>query len=257
MSDLGLRAQLPSNSFPDPEKNQPPEISDQDWELRTGRAITALQETLPEFFDKGLVTSVNKSTGLPRTSASLPAAHINFLEPYTIQDDDEPIYSSQIRLSYTPPLELPAPFPKTFHIEGIQLYLASSSFIKHTMNALYSDLNVELTKLTVSPLASSSSKKRQTRQKSILIRQNVTGLARVSAKPAEWEIESTYTFSPITGLIHQHVVNSIHPAPRLAVYDSMRSSLSKLLGFEWHGGASHNAPNGAAFKGKKPSPKSG
>jgi hypothetical protein len=134
MSDLGLRAQLPSNSFPDPEKNQPPEISDQDWELRTGeshqfrknqadlggtgRAITALQETLPEFFDKGLVTSVNKSTGIPRNSASLPAAHINFLEPYTISDDDEPIYSSQIRLSYTPPLELPAPFPKTFHIEG-------------------------------------------------------------------------------------------------------------------------------------------
>lgn len=131
---MGLRAQLPSNSFPDPDKNQPPEISDQDWELRTGeshqlrknqadlggtgRAITVLQETLPEFFDKGLITSVNKSTGIPRNSASLPSANINFLEPYTLQDDDEPIYSSKIRLSYTPPLELPAPFPKTFHIEG-------------------------------------------------------------------------------------------------------------------------------------------
>jgi hypothetical protein len=58
--------------------------------------------------------------------------------------------------------------------------------------------------------------------------------------------ESTYTFSPITGLIHEHVVNSIHPAPHQAVYDSLRLSLGKLLGLEW----GDRSPNGAACKDK-------
>ena len=62
--------------------------------------------------------------------------------------------------------------------------------------------------------------------------------------------ESTYTFSPITGLIHEHVVNSIHPAPHQAVYDSLRLSLGKILGLEWSNGASSSSPNGAAYKGK-------
>jgi hypothetical protein len=60
--------------------------------------------------------------------------------------------------------------------------------------------------------------------------------------------ESTYTFSPISGLIHEHVVNSIHPAPHQAVYDSLRLSLGKLLGLEW--GAGSGSPNGVAYKGK-------
>lgn len=33
-------------------------------------------------------------------------------------DDGEPIYSPRVRLQYTPPVALPAPFPKTFHLEG-------------------------------------------------------------------------------------------------------------------------------------------
>ena len=62
--------------------------------------------------------------------------------------------------------------------------------------------------------------------------------------------ESTYTFSPITGLIHEHTVNSIHPAPHQAVYDSLRSSLG------WGDEAGSSSPNGAACKGKIQSEKS-
>ena len=62
--------------------------------------------------------------------------------------------------------------------------------------------------------------------------------------------ESTYTFSPVTGLIDEHVVNSIHPAPHQAVYDSLRLSLGKILGLEWSNGAGSSSPNGAAYKGK-------
>ena len=68
--------------------------------------------------------------------------------------------------------------------------------------------------------------------------------------------ESTYTFSPITGLIHEHVVNSIHPAPHQAVYDSLRLSLGKVLGLGWGDGAGSSSPNGAACEGKIQSEKS-
>ena len=67
--------------------------------------------------------------------------------------------------------------------------------------------------------------------------------------------ESTYTFSPITGLIHEHVVNSIHPAPHQAVYDSLRLSLGKVMGLGWGDGAGSSSPNGAACNGKVQSEK--
>ena len=41
---------------------------------------------------------------------------------------------------------------------------------------------------------------------------------------------STYSFSPNSGLINNHVVNSIYPAPHQAVYDSLRLSLGKIFG---------------------------
>jgi len=76
-----------------------------------------MQETLPDFFETGLVISVNKTTGMPsRYSFFSPPTNISFLEPPLLKDDEEPIYCPNIRLSYTP--QLPAPFPKTFHIEG-------------------------------------------------------------------------------------------------------------------------------------------
>lgn len=97
-------------------------VSDHEWDIRTGvshgitsctseshliigtrlqgRAIYTLQQTLPSFFQTGLVANVN-ATGVP-------AKHT----------DDENIYSPQIRLVYTPPVALPSPFPRTLSIEG-------------------------------------------------------------------------------------------------------------------------------------------
>ena len=60
--------------------------------------------------------------------------------------------------------------------------------------------------------------------------------------------ESTYTFSPITGFIHQHIVDSILPTPHVAVYDSLRLTLGKLLGWEPGSGAT---TNGVICNGKR------
>ena len=38
-SDLGLRSQRPPDSLPDPKQDTPPELSDQEWEIRTGGRV--------------------------------------------------------------------------------------------------------------------------------------------------------------------------------------------------------------------------
>jgi hypothetical protein len=61
---------------------------------------------------------------------------------------------------------------------------------------------------------------------------------------------STYTFSPITGLIHTHTVNSIHPAPHQAVYGALRASLGKVFGLGLEGGgAMRSGRAGAVCEG--------
>ena len=40
--------------------------------------------------------------------------------------------------------------------------------------------------------------------------------------------ECTYTFSPRSGLIDLHTVNSIHPAPSETVYATFQKALSKM-----------------------------
>jgi len=52
-------------------------------------------------------------------------------------------------------------------------------------------------------------------------------------------------------------VNSIHPAPHQAVYDSLRLSFGKVLGLEWGVGNSPTTVNGTACNGKIRSGKGG
>lgn len=63
--------------------------------------------------------------------------------------DGESIYSPRIKLTYAPPTPLPAPFPQTLALEGLHLYIASSIFVRHTLNALYTDLAVTLQRVRV------------------------------------------------------------------------------------------------------------
>lgn len=121
-----------------------------------GRAIYVLQETLPAFFHTGLITCVDATTGAPKAPRStshhssfhIPiidsAPSLDFLSsssssadgathhsngkgkvkqhdndnPNSECDEEVPIYSPNVRLQYEPPVLLPAPFPKTFKLEG-------------------------------------------------------------------------------------------------------------------------------------------
>ncbi|KAI0827221.1 hypothetical protein BC628DRAFT_212528 [Trametes gibbosa] len=199
--------------------------------LRSGRGIYILQQTLPTFFSTGLVSSLNTSA---------PAS------PYE-HDEDTSIYSRNVRLVYRPPMPFPPPFPHVLQVEGLSLYLTSSVILRHTLNALYTDLRVELQHVRVhGPRTSSTSglstgpphdgraphtqveNTRSIREKSLFVGISVRGTSRVSKAENGWEVNSTYTFSPVTGLIHLHSIDSIHPAPHQAFFDALQAALSKI-----------------------------
>ncbi|KIL61844.1 hypothetical protein M378DRAFT_199381, partial [Amanita muscaria Koide BX008] len=279
----------------------------------TCRIIFVLQRTLPQFFETGLVTSAATPDDPPLSASSTapiltnpPPLESSTISVPDIKQDHEPIYSPRIRLCYTPPVPLPAPFPKTLRIEGFPLYIASSTFVKHTLKALYADLRVDIHKFIVytpgrnHPLPpefftgslsgrdftqsqakdvrsaldgygvngnnveqrrsdadldenqlnaddQSGKKRRIIREKKLLVGLKVSGRARVSNAANEWDMTSTYTFSPLSGLILSHVIDSIHPAPHQAVYDSLRSNLGKVFGW---GMTERGAPSPANVQGK-------
>ncbi|KAF8443683.1 hypothetical protein L210DRAFT_3089659 [Boletus edulis BED1] len=208
-----------SRFTPNHDEPSPPEqIPDLEWEIRTGRAIYILERTLPDFFQVGLVS------------------HIDPTRPdiVDVAVSDESIYSPVIRLTYTPPVALPPPFPRTLSLEGLALYMASSVFIRHTMKTLYSDLRVEMRKLAVhtpsitAPPTDVTPSRR--REKSLFVGLTVHGTTRVSGGTGEWQIDSTYGFSPASGLINLHTIDSIQPAPHQAAYDALKASLSQVFG---------------------------
>ncbi|KAH7105772.1 hypothetical protein BKA62DRAFT_687913 [Auriculariales sp. MPI-PUGE-AT-0066] len=149
---------------------------------------------MPDFFAVGLVI---------RTESDPPYASI---------------YAPNVRLSYTPPTQLPSPFPATLHVEGIPLYHASAVFVRHTLATLYSDLRIEMRNFAVINTGH--------RQRHVRLGIGVHGTARVTRGEAQWDVTSTYHFSPITGLVEQHVVDSIHPAPHLSAFDALKRLLS-------------------------------
>ncbi|KAF7984136.1 hypothetical protein HWV62_16778 [Athelia sp. TMB] len=110
----------------------------------------------------------------------------------------ESIYSPKIRLIYTPPVKLPSPFPTTLQIEGIPLYMASSVFVRHTLNTLYSDLHIELLRVSVQDTPNHGSEKsivednaereKSKRNKSLFVGLCVRGTSRVSGAIGEWQV---------------------------------------------------------------------
>ncbi|KAF9070700.1 hypothetical protein BDP27DRAFT_1323269 [Rhodocollybia butyracea] len=201
------------------------------WDLETGDAFPA--RSLP---------SIPHLPSLPHLSDLPLPLPLPKPQKDTKQKDATriPIFASEISLTYTPPTPLPHPFPRRLVLEGKSFYLASSVFIRHTLNTLYSDLGVTITKVAVSvpktvsksaeeahptPQPSASRNSGYTREKSFYIALRVTGKSRVSGTVGQWEVRSTYTFSPFDAKIIHHTVNGIEPAPEKGVFDALYRAL--------------------------------
>ncbi|KAA1477851.1 hypothetical protein DENSPDRAFT_829287 [Dentipellis sp. KUC8613] len=232
-----------------------PSISDHEWNLRFGRAVDTLTTTLPHFFTAGLVTHPVSSPAIPddggigtdlaRDRIPAPAkgkqkASGDAGGDGADGDGDEElesIYAPRIRLSYTPPTALPAPLPRTLTVEGLPLYLASALFIRHTLNALYTDLTLTILSLSVLPASSSPltsphlpASAPPARDKALHVRFAVAGRSRVAGARAEWDVAAAYVFAPRDARVCAHVIASVHPAPHAQVWDLMRAALARLRG---------------------------
>lgn len=181
-----------------------PEISDMEWELRvgerelmriiavtmpnvvrvTGRGIDLIKSTMPHFFKDGLVLSSGMLRGTKLET--------------DLTEDEDTIYSRAIRMTYTPPMPFPPPFPRTLTIEGLPssafyfsvsdhasnlgltLYKASAAVARTSLVALYSDCTLTLRGAHVL-----SPTKREWKLK---LNMNVAGQARLTGTPAEWDM---------------------------------------------------------------------
>jgi hypothetical protein len=71
---------------------------------------------------------------------------------------------------------------------GLSMYIASSVFVRHSLRALYTGLEVELQRVRVNAPASGASTQKRGREKSLVIGMKVKGLTRVSHAPSEWNM---------------------------------------------------------------------
>ncbi|KGB78262.1 hypothetical protein I307_02576 [Cryptococcus deuterogattii 99/473] len=187
----------------DPEE----EVDDREWDMRVARAMIHLQETLPHFFN----AEMTAATMLPPD-----------------------IYSQNMVL------KLPAPLP--LKISSLSGYSMAFSLTRNGMQALHTGLRSELERMTFSP---SSQDMRQEfrkaavlhaekgfpshRMKQIRVLVSVYGTLRLPPhKEAKWHTSSLYTFSPTSGLIVSHEVETIRPLPGEGVAEWM---MSRLLGW--------------------------
>ncbi|WVQ74523.1 hypothetical protein IAR50_004124 [Cryptococcus sp. DSM 104548] len=197
----------------DPEE----EVDDREWDIRVARAMMHLQETLPQFFN-------------PQMTAS------DMLLPE--------IYSQHMVL------KLPAPLP--LKISSLTGYSMAFSLTRNGMQALHTDLRSDLERMTFSPAPRDLAKddKRAAlvmaqkgvpshRQKQIRVLLSVYGTLRLPPhSEARWHTSSLYTFSPTSGLIISHEVETIRPLPGEGVAEWL---MSRLLGWTNRNGASEGA----------------
>ncbi|ODN76787.1 hypothetical protein L202_05388 [Cryptococcus amylolentus CBS 6039] len=197
----------------DPEE----EVDDREWDIRVARAMMHLQETLPQFFN-------------PEMTAS------NMLPPE--------VYSQHMVL------KLPAPLP--LKISSLTGYSMAFSLTRNGMQALHTDLRSDLERMTFSPAPRDLAKddKRAAllmaqkgvpshRLKQIRVLLSVYGTLRLPPhSEARWHTSSLYTFSPTSGLIVSHEVETIRPLPGEGVAEWL---MSRLLGWTNRNGVAEGA----------------
>ncbi|KAJ9109208.1 hypothetical protein QFC21_000537 [Naganishia friedmannii] len=165
------------------------EVDDREWELRVGSGLLHLRATLPYIFNP------------PEDAPLFPPS----------------VYSNHVCL------RLPAPLP--VKLSSLHLYQFMFAMARHGMHVMHTDVYASLDKVTVSPNVNArmatkdlvkrlpnADRKRRNRQ--VRVELSVNGTPRLTPDhPTSWKTSSLYTFSPLSGLIIEHEVETIRPLP--------------------------------------------
>jgi hypothetical protein len=208
-------------------------VSDQEYNVRVGRAYDLLRATMPDFMRTGLVDyhhdQASQSSGLTlldvftfRALRAKPngSAHSDAEEKVNEADQvydpaiqfrisPAPTPSSSITSSSTGATEpdLTEEEAASLSFSGRSLYFASAHVLRHTLNILFSNPRVEIQKIRMECRAS------QPRVDDILhLRFQFSGYLRMTGQEHTYTLVFRYDFDPDTGRIVRHTVEKVEPA---------------------------------------------
>lgn len=213
-------------------------VSDHEYQLRLGRAVHLLRATLPDFPRLGLVdyshnSNSNNSTldflGFPSLALSSLLRHQSQSSSASTNQDSEEdlsIYHPSIKFSYRPPLNNPPELElgdqgPNLTFSGRSIYLTSSQVLRHALNVIFTEVQVELERVQLVRSSSGFSKTSLKaegggvagRNDELMVRLKLKALTRVTHSQHEYTVIFRYQFCGDTGLIKRHRVEKIQPAP--------------------------------------------
>ncbi|UZJ53922.1 hypothetical protein CBS101457_003242 [Exobasidium rhododendri] len=224
-------------------------VSDQEYNIRVGRAFDLLRATMPDFMRTGLVdyhhSQASQSSGLTLldvfTFRALRAKTTG--EHYSDSDHRsntaDQVYDSaiQFRISPAPPSstsatsstepDLTEEEAASLSFSGRSLYFASAHVLRHTLNILFSAPRVEMKKIRMESRAS------QPRVDDVLhLRFDFTGQLRMTGQEHTYTLIFRYDFDPDTGRIIRHTVEKVEPAIGRKLWTGIATVWQKLIGHE-------------------------
>lgn len=250
--------QLPSDS-----SNKPKRVSDSDYEVRLGRAVSLLRGTLEDFMRIGIVDydlandpSASSGIGLPGLERlglgaileALGASNrrrqeqLDSLPPHLrAKEENSPVYHPNIVFKFRPPTteaqegsSSPAPSQNTLiKFSGRTPYFASAYVLRHALSALFSETRVTLESIKLHrDSANSGAQADSSRPATLLLRITFSGSVRVTQQIHDYTVIFRYRFDEDTGMIIEHKVERIEPAPGKKIWAGLTAAFARLAGFQ-------------------------
>lgn len=205
-------------------------VSDQEYNVRVGRAFDLLRATMPDFMRTGLVdyhhTQASQPNGLTLldvfTFRALRAKDANIntreTEEMTSAAADQ-VYDAAIHFRFcpAPPTntssiastepDLTEEEAASLSFSGRSLYFASAHVLRHTLNVLFANTRVEVKKIRMECRGA------KPRMDDVLhLRFEFTGNLRMTGQEHQYTLIFRYDFDSDTGRIIRHTVEKVEPA---------------------------------------------
>ncbi|PWN27836.1 protoheme IX farnesyltransferase [Jaminaea rosea] len=252
-----LRSSQPSSSSPSPHGSN--SISDHEFNVRLSRAVSLLRATLSDFMRIGLVdydtshvssSSSSSGLGIPALdrlglgaileafgarSSAKAKARSELPTQHGADDADCPVYHPNIVFKFRPPsASLPNDSGSAdaglVTFSGRAMYFGSAHVLRMALSALFSQTSINLERAHLNKPGDGCTAGRE--DASLVLRMTFNGVVRVTQQVHEYTVVFKYRFDPETGMIVQHTVDRIEPAPGKKIYAGLAAAFARLAGLQ-------------------------